>query len=218
VAVATAAVILLVVPAARAGAHLTAARQKTEAKDWRSFGPSIARYEAAHVAYRLDGTAMEELTDELRERVASVEQVDRALRYVDAVRARDPHNPGTDQREAIFRFRRFQLVPVLDDLNAAIDDMHAAVAQYPTHPDRRILLGSMLEQKGTMLSSADDLSKAAAEYQLALELDEKRYLVSAPNQLPAERRAELTARIERINKDPRLKRFGATAQQGVDVP
>lgn len=194
------AVMLLVRPAARCAAGLQEARVAKQPGSWRDYSESerYAGYERSNRAYRLDGTAVEEMVGELAQRVSRIEEADRTLRFVPDLAARDPDNAAVNLHMATLNYQRFVLGGDKQDLEKAIAAMEAAVAAYPTSPTRRLSLAELYERLAGATGSADMRQRAAKELQKALELDEQRVFVSKPHRMTEAQRAEIQNRISRL--------------------
>jgi len=185
-------------PALRLGARLDDARTAPRSERWQDYTTSQAHasYSLAIEATPLDATAIDELSLELTGRIETVEHCDRVMTLLAEWRRRDPHNGAVDQRASLVMTRRFQLGGRMADLDAAIEHMEAAVADSPAAPQRRVALGQLYELK----AQSDPVAglQAAAAYETALDLDERRTLVSAPNRMKPELRHYLKDRTMQL--------------------
>lgn len=187
-------------PAWRIGSKLDEARTSPRPATWRNYDLSEAPrlYERAIERFRLDGTAIDELTLELTARIEAIGHCDRIMSLLDEWERRDPHNNAIDQRRSAVMARRFTLSADMEDLNSAIGHMVQAVAANPSAPQRRLALAQLYEMKSQREPAGR--TDAVAQYEKALELDEQRTLVSKPNRMTPEVRARIRERIEELGK------------------
>ncbi|MBN2559874.1 MAG: hypothetical protein JXQ75_02965 [Phycisphaerae bacterium] len=194
---------LLVLPAARLGRCLQEARLNSPPSSWQTYATSrgYRAYISGIACYRLDGTAIEELTDELTGRVARVDQADSVIELVEELRRRDPANSIAWQQLAALRYRRYELGRDPADLDGAIADIRNAVAAYPTSPTKHLMLADLLERQADGSGSVDARLSAAAALQEALDLDAQRRYVSKPHRFSDEMRASIMDRVRRLSAD-----------------
>jgi len=197
-------VVLLVLPAAGLGRNLREARLNTQPSSWEHYTSShnYQAYMDGMDCYRLDGTAIEELVDELIPRVATVGQADKAITLVEAFHRRDPASSIAWHQLATLYAQRFELGRDVADLQRAIDNMRKAVAAYPTSPTKRLMLAGLLEKLAEVTGLLDDRHSAAEALQAALDLDAQRVYVSKPHRFTEQMRAELEGRIARLRHHP----------------
>lgn len=168
---------------------------------WREFAasPGHRAFRAAIEAYSLDATACSELLEQLIPRIAEVAQADAALEVARTLRQRDPDaGIGLIQTAAAY-YQRHQFSGDLADLRAALDWARRAADDYPTSPDRHLQLATLLEMYAK--AGGDDAARteAARELRLALELEEKRVYVSAPNRMPEKVKDAIQSRIRQLS-------------------
>lgn len=185
----------LSIGALRLGAGLDRARTSPRPDGWQAYqlSPSNDAYRAAAEAYSLDATAIDERTLELVARIEATAHCDSVMEMLAEWRRRDPDNGAIDQRASMVMTRRYQITGNAADLDAAIAHMEAAVTDSPAAPQRRVALGQLYDLKGPTDPVAGE--KAAAAYEAAIDLDERRTLVSAPNRMNPALRAHLEERI-----------------------
>ncbi|HKQ47291.1 MAG TPA: O-antigen ligase family protein [Phycisphaerae bacterium] len=193
-------VAFVVRPMAIAGAALQEARTSGKGNLWEEYQNSggYQAYIRAIDAWPLDGTAVDELVEELTRRASTIEQVDFAAEYARMLQTRDPQNASTHHYLATLYFRRFSRTNDPADRDRSIASMLRAVEMYPTSPNRRLVLATLYEQFARLTDSPELRRLAAAELQNALDLDDRRIYVSAPNRLGAENRAAIQDRLSQL--------------------
>ena len=192
--------VLLVQPAARLGECLRDARRQAEPSPWNSYvrSPGYQAYQAGAGCYRLDGTAVDELIEELIKRAPGVEQVDVIIPLDEELHRRDRDNSIYWHYLAMLHSRRYALGHDAGDLEKSIAAMRQAVAAYPTSPKRHFSLAEILQELAKATGSAEARHFAAAELQAALDLDAQRIYVSKPNRMTEEARAQIASKIREL--------------------
>ncbi len=192
--------LFLAAPAWRTGSRIDQARIGSRPPTWREYALSESSrlYEAAIERNGLDATAIDEYSSELIARIETPAHCDTVLGLLGTWRSRDPQNSAVDQRQSGVLARRFMLSGNAPDLDASISRMISAVAANPTAPQRRLALAQLYELKSQRDPSAK--KDAVAEYEKALDLDEKRVLVSKPNRMTPAMRDQLRERIEQLGR------------------
>lgn len=196
----TAFVTRFIVPAHEYAAQLRAARTAPAPPDWDSYRHSTA-YRAYMSALDLlprDGTAAAELIGQLLPRVRTVEHCDAIAPLIATLRARDPQNSLGARNEAALMRMRFELSGDVSDLERAIAAARAAVEAYPTSPGARLMLAEFLDRLNGVRPEEQTRTEAIRQYEQALQQDEGRRYISAPNHLSPKRKAEVTAAIQRL--------------------
>jgi hypothetical protein len=190
-------VIAIVRPMAAAGTALQEARSSVKGDSWEGYqnSPGFQSYVRAIDAWPLDGTALDEMVEELSRRAGSIEQVDFLTEYARMLQARDPQNASAHHYLAMLYYRRFSRTNDPADRDHSISEMKRAVAAYPTSPSKRLMLAMLYEQFAQHADAPDLRKPAAAELQMALDLDDRRIYVSAPNRLSVESRAAIQKRL-----------------------
>ena len=188
-------------PMAVLAAALQEGRTGGAGKSWEEYQASrgYPAYVRAMDAWPLDGTAIDELVEELSRRVAKIPQVDFTCDLVKVMQARDPQNASVHHHFATLYFQRFQLGGDPGDLQRSIQSMSQAVAAYPSSPNKRLMLANLYEQLAAKTNSPSDLQLAAKELKAALDLDDQRLFVSAPNRLSSDVRGKITEKLSRLN-------------------
>jgi len=192
--------VLVVRPASICAEQLGKARQLSGPATWDGFVRSsqFGAYAAAAEADRADATAANEVVQQLLRRIASAEQADQALAWIEQIRRRDPRNPAADRDAAALFAIRSGLTRDAGDLRRAAEAMRRAVAAYPTSPSARLLLAELLVRLNAVSPSAETAEEAARELEAALKLDEQQIYISKPHRLSEERRASIAAEIRRL--------------------
>jgi hypothetical protein len=191
-------VVGVVRPMMRTGSALQEARTAVKGDLWETYQDSrgYQAYARAIDAWPLDGTAIDELVEELTRRASDTDQVDFVVEYARMLEARDPQNASTHHYLATLYFRRFSRTSDPADMERSFTEMQRAVAAYPTSPNKRLILATLYEQFALRTDSHDLRKLAAKELQTALDLDAKRIYVSAPNRLSEESRSQLQHRLK----------------------
>jgi hypothetical protein len=197
-------VVFLVVPAARLAGHLQVARLNTQPSSWEQYtrSPQYRAYVEATGCYSLDGTAIEELADQLTPRTESVAQVDSVIERVEEFQRRDPTNAIAWHHLATLHYRRFMLGAGPADLERSIACLRSAVAAYPTAPTKRLMLANLLKELSGVTGDQATRESAARELQSTLDLDARRIYVSKPHRFTDRMREEVEARIKRLRGGP----------------
>lgn len=187
-------------PAAEVGGLLRLARTSSDAGGWDGYQTSsgFGAYRRAAEVYPLDGTALDELLEQLERRVSRIEHIEDALPLVDELRRRDPRNAAAWQHAATLNYQRFAIARDTASLERAIEAMREAVGAYPTSPTRRLTLADLYERLGEATGSGDARKAAAEELQRAMELDEARVYVSKPHRFTDETTRMIRSRIHRL--------------------
>lgn len=197
-------VVAVVRPLASVGAALQEARTADKGNLWDEYQNSrgYQAYLRAVDAWPLDGTALDELVEELNRRSSSIAHVDFACEFARMLQARDPQNASGHHYLAMLNFRRYSRSGDPGDMEHSIESMMRAVAAYPTSPNKRLVLATLYEQFAQRNESLELQKLAAKELQTALDLDAQRIYVSAPNRLSANDRKEIAARLGSIATRP----------------
>ncbi len=195
-------VMFAVRPTARLGALLAEGRVDSAARTWTEYEGSkgCRSYRLAIEAYALDGTAIDELLDELSRRVSTVGQAESAMGLVAQLQARDRRSSLAFKHLATLRYQRFVLAGDVSDLHGAIEAMEETVAAYPASPTRRLMLGELYEKLAGVTGSPADRRRAAAELRKGLELDKQRVYVSAPHHLGEQSSRGIMERILNLER------------------
>lgn len=200
-AAAAAVIIGLALPAWQSGRALHTARANSKPCPWPDYerSPGFAAYQRAVESYRLDGTALDELIDELIQRTTSLTQAGVVLDLVAELLCRDPQNSLAQHHRAVLHYQRFQFDPDAAEIALAAEAMRAAVTRSPFLPTQRLALGNLLARQAEAIGSPELRLAAAAEFRKALALDEQRVYVSEPHRLSPEIRAMILAHIAELN-------------------
>jgi hypothetical protein len=193
---------LVVGPAAQLGKCLWDARRQAEPSPWNSYvrSPGYQAYQTGAGCYRLDGTADDELIEELIKRASGVDEVNYVISLNEELHRRDRDNSIYWHYLYTLYARRYAFGHDLADLEKSIAAMRQAVAAYPTSPKRHISLAEILAEQARATGSAEARRDAAAELQAALDLDAQRIYVSKPNRMTEEARAQIMDRIRRLSE------------------
>ncbi|MCZ6682072.1 MAG: hypothetical protein O7B26_02740, partial [Planctomycetota bacterium] len=204
--VVTAFVVGIVARAAGAGRLLETAR--TIRRD--TTGGGIVRagsdYAAAAEAYPLDGTALKEHADELLRRPIATQPGEHVRSVKDLLaklEQRDPRNASLNAFLATIYYQAFTQGRDLADLDRALAAMRDAVADFPTSPNARIRLASLLVERAAATDSEDARRDAAREYRKALDLDARSIYVSKPHRYSEARRESIRVTILKLSEGSR---------------
>jgi hypothetical protein len=193
---------MLVGPGAKLGGSLRSARLTAGShKTWGAyrFSSSCAAYVEGGAVYPLDATALGELGSQLGARAASVADIDEVIALASEIRRRDPDDANARHLLGSLLYRRYELGGDPADARRAVEHLAAFVGAYPTSPTRRLQLADMLEALAAGTNDATAGRKAAAELQIALDLESKQVYVSQPHRFGPKQIEHIRARIKRLN-------------------
>lgn len=192
--------------------ELRFARLDAKPSSWNAYtaGPAFAAYVNAQGVYKLDATAITELTEQLIPRVQNVEHSDLIINMLEEARRRDPDSALVVVHLGGAYRQRFELTRNRSDFERAISLYRNCIEDYPTSPDRRVQFANLLESFGHEFQDKTALQEAAMNLETALSLESRRIYVSLPNRMPHEIIEALKHRIGQLRRIPVQPPDGAT--------